>query len=53
MTEREYRREGGYAIYPKYVIITIDGQEEVFEQRKPEDILYVSDDPKITSDYRK
>ena len=37
--------------YPNYSIITIDGIDEVFEQRRLEDgdILYITDDPNITS----
>jgi len=38
-----------YTEYPHYSIITVDGVEEVFEQRRPEDIEYISDDPKYTS----
>ena len=39
----------GHDKYPKYSIMTVDGIEEVFEQRQMGDILYVSDDPKFTS----
>lgn len=39
----------GYDKYPLYAIITVDGVEEVFEQRRPEAIFYISDDPKYTS----
>ncbi len=35
--------------YPNYTIITVDGIEEVFEQRQPGNILYISDDPKVRS----
>lgn len=53
MTEQKSGGKEGYAIFPNYTIISIDGLEEVFEQRRPENILYVTDDPKITSGYRK
>lgn len=33
--------------YPVYVLIVIDGETEIMEQRRPEDILYVTDDPGI------
>lgn len=35
--------------YPNYTIITIDEIEEVFEQRRADNILYITDDPSITS----
>jgi hypothetical protein len=35
--------------YPNYSIITIDGVDEVFEQREDIDILYITDDPNITA----
>lgn len=35
--------------YPNYTIITIDGIDEVFEQRHAGNILYITDDPNITS----
>ena len=34
---------------PNYSIITVDGIEEVFEQRRKDDVLYISDDPKFTN----
>ena len=39
----------GYDKYPLYSIISVDGIDEVFEQRRPEAIFYISDDPKLTS----
>jgi len=33
--------------YPNYTIITVDGIEEVFEQKQAGDILYITDDPKL------
>ena len=38
----------GYNEYPLYAIITIDGTEELFEQRRPEPLFYISDDPALT-----
>jgi hypothetical protein len=35
--------------YPRYIIISVDNFEEVFEQRERNDILYVSDDPLLKS----
>lgn len=39
----------GITNYPIYVIITVDGIEEVFEHRQIGDIVYITDDPKLTS----
>jgi hypothetical protein len=44
LSEKEYDNK-----YPNYTIITIDGIEEVFEQRQRGNILYITDDPTITS----
>ena len=33
--------------FPSYELIVIDGVTEIMEQRRPEDILYVTDDPGI------
>ena len=38
----------GYDKYPSYSIISVDGIEEVFEQKRLEPILYIADDPKLT-----
>jgi hypothetical protein len=35
--------------YPNYSIISVDGIEEVVEKRQKGDILYITDDSKITS----
>lgn len=42
-TEKKFKERGRYDIYPNYLIITVDGIEEIFEQKKPEPILYVFD----------
>ena len=39
--------------YPSYDVITVDGVDEIFEQKAPGNILYVCDDPRITSGYIK
>lgn len=39
--------------YPSYIIITVNGCDEVFEKKRPGDILYITDDPKVTTGYRK
>jgi hypothetical protein len=38
--------------YPNYAVVTANGITEIFEQRKPEDILYVTDDPAVWKQYR-
>jgi hypothetical protein len=38
--------------YPNYAVVTVDGITEILEQRKPEDILYVTDDPAVWKQYR-
>ena len=46
-------KEQAWDVYPVYVIHSANGVEEVFEQREPKNILYVSDDPKITAVLKK
>lgn len=38
--------------YPNYAVVTVDGITEILEQRRPEDILYVTDDPVVWRQYR-
>lgn len=38
--------------YPNYAVVTVDGITEILEQRRPEDILYVTDDPVVWKQYR-
>jgi len=38
----------GIRNYPVYVIVTVDGIEEVFEHRQRGDIVYVTDDQNLT-----
>ena len=37
----------GYDKYPLYSIVNINGIEEILEQQRPEDIVYISDDLKV------
>jgi hypothetical protein len=53
LTEEKLKEKSTRLNYPEYSIITVDGQEEVFEQKGREDILYITDDPKTTSGYSK
>jgi hypothetical protein len=46
------RSEGVAYGYPNYDAVTVNGVTEIIEQRKPEDILYVTDDPAIWKQYR-
>ena len=50
LTESKNRRG---MTYPNYGIITVDGVDEVFEQREPGKILHVCNDPQIISGYIK
>ena len=38
--------------YPNYAVVTVDGITEILEQRRPEDILYVTDNPVVWKQYR-
>jgi hypothetical protein len=38
--------------YPNYTAVTVGGITEILQQRKPEDILYVTDDPDVWKQYR-
>jgi hypothetical protein len=38
--------------YPNYAVVTVDGITEILEQRRPEDVLYVTDDPIVWKQYR-
>jgi hypothetical protein len=44
--------QGAPSGYPNYEAVTVNGITEIFEQRKPEDILYVTDDPAVWKQYR-
>ena len=46
-------KEQAWDAYPKYSIESVNGVEEVSEQREPCDILYITDDPKITAVLKK
>jgi hypothetical protein len=47
-SEKDYDKK-----YPNYSIITVNGGDEVFEQKQPGDILYITDDPKLGFRLRK
>jgi hypothetical protein len=38
--------------YPNYAVVTVNGVTEILEQKRPEDILYVTDEPAIWKQYR-
>lgn len=38
--------------YPNYTAVTVGGITEILEQKKPEDILYVTDDSAVWRQYR-
>lgn len=46
LTEKQFKKENRYDIFPNYMIIKINNIEEIFEQRAKDDILYVVDQPK-------
>jgi hypothetical protein len=46
------RPEGLPSGYPGYEVVSVNGITEIFEQRKPEDILYVTDEPAVWNEYR-
>lgn len=39
----------GYITFPNYTIITVNGISDVYEQKTPTNVLYISDDPKLIS----
>ncbi len=48
ITEQQFKQQQGYGVYPSYLIITVDGIEEIFEHRSKGNILYITDDPQVT-----
>jgi hypothetical protein len=46
ITQREHEK-GQFAVYPSYLIITVNNISEIFEHRRKGDILYVVDTNKI------
>jgi hypothetical protein len=36
-------------VYPRYIVISVNGIVEVFEHKEMSPILYITDDPKLTS----
>jgi hypothetical protein len=49
LSDRDRYNKYPYTKLPYYYIITIDRVDEVFEKRQAGDILYITDDPNITS----
>jgi len=45
LTEERLKNSDKFGIYPQYMIIKINNIEEIFEQKKKGDILYVADKP--------
>ncbi|HMK44653.1 MAG TPA: hypothetical protein VK445_11010, partial [Dissulfurispiraceae bacterium] len=46
-------KQQGYDKFPQYFIVRVDGLDEVFEQRRRDDILYITDDPKEMATIKK
>jgi len=44
---RLYQEKRTHEMYPNYAINTVNGIQEIFGQREPSDILYISDDPEL------
>ncbi len=47
--EKKHNKYGGFNpdVYPMVTIETVDGITEILEQRRADDILYISDDPEL------
>ncbi len=45
VSQREFDAHQTGAVYPNYSIITVDGISEIFEQQKPGNVLFITDDP--------
>lgn len=45
LTEKKFKAENRYDIYPQYIIIKVDNIEETFEKRTKNDTIYVVDQP--------
>jgi len=45
LTEKQFKKEKRYDMYPQYMIIKINNIEEIFEQKTKGDILYVAGHP--------
>jgi hypothetical protein len=43
--------QGSPSGYPEYEAVTFNGITEIFEQRRPEDVLYITDDPAVWKQY--
>jgi hypothetical protein len=49
LSDRERYNKYPTTGYPNYSIMTVDGVDEVFEQRQAGNSLYITDDPDITA----
>ena len=49
----ELQEQGRRGEYPSYIIIDVDGIEEVYEHKEPNDILAITDDPRLTDVLKK
>jgi hypothetical protein len=47
ITERQFKEQREYAVYPSYLIVTVDGIEEIFEHREKGNILHITDEPSV------
>ncbi len=46
VSERSIKEHRGYG-FPNYTVITVGGIAEIFEQKRPGDILYITDDARL------
>jgi hypothetical protein len=46
-------KEQAWDEYPRHTMISVNGVEEVFEKRQDGNILYITDDPKVTAVLKK
>jgi hypothetical protein len=44
------KKQPGY-VYPRYIIISVNGIKEIFEHKERGPILWITDDPKIISGF--
>lgn len=52
ITKQQFGEKRSYSVFPNYLIISVNGIEEVFEHRSKGDILYVSDEPNLRARMR-
>ena len=44
-TEKQFKKQNRYDVYPQYMIIKVNNTEEIFEQKNKGDVLYAADEP--------